>query len=84
MPTIAYFNGILIILRPTSKEHLPPHVHAIYGGDEATFRIPDGKHLKGNFPLNKIAEVKKFIQFFGDELLKMWNEEVYHKIEPTK
>ncbi len=32
------------------KEHNPPHIHAIYQGDEAVLNISDGKVTQGEIP----------------------------------
>ena len=43
MPTISSFYGIIILMHLTSKEHNPPHIHAIYGEYEAIFYIESGE-----------------------------------------
>ena len=50
MPTISKFYGIIILMHLTQKEHNPPHIHAIYGEQEATFFIKDGEIMYGRFP----------------------------------
>lgn len=37
MPTISTFYGIIITMHLRNKEHNPPHVHAAYGNEAATF-----------------------------------------------
>ena len=50
MPTISYFYGIIIVMYLRSKEHNPPHVHAITQDLDAPFLIATGERsLKVNF-----------------------------------
>lgn len=43
MPTISYFYGIIIVMYLRSKEHNPPHVHAITQDLDAPFLIATGE-----------------------------------------
>lgn len=61
MPTISSFYGILILMHLTRKEHRPPHIHAYYGDDEATFLISSGDLFEGEFPERGKRLVKEFI-----------------------
>ena len=45
MPRISYFYGISIYMY--FDDHLPPHFHATYGGQEASFAIMTLETLKG-------------------------------------
>lgn len=48
VPRIGEFYGIVVEMYFT--DHLPPHVHARYGGDEATILIATGEPLAGALP----------------------------------
>ncbi|MHB8659658.1 MAG: DUF4160 domain-containing protein [Solirubrobacteraceae bacterium] len=48
MPTISRFYGIVI--RMYFADHAPPHIHAVYGGEEAVVAIADGVVLHGAIP----------------------------------
>ena len=50
MPTIASFYGIIIMMYLLDKEHNPPHIHAFYGDEAATFYISNGEIYEGSFP----------------------------------
>ena len=39
MPTLSMFFGIVIRMYYAPKEHNPPHIHALYQGEEAVIRI---------------------------------------------
>lgn len=82
MPTISLFCGIAIMMFQLGKEHNPPHIHAFYGSDEASFIIEDGSILAGYLP-NKVRKlVKEFIKEYKEELLNMWNTGSYRKLPP--
>lgn len=84
MPTISSFYGILILMHLTRKEHRPPHIHAYYGDDEATFLISSGDLFEGEFPERGKRLVKEFILTNQKDLQEMWDTEVYKKIPPLK
>lgn len=50
MPTLSMFFGIIIRMYYAPKENNPPHIHAIYQGDEAVVRISDGEITEGKIP----------------------------------
>ena len=82
MPTISYFNGIIIIMHLRDKEHNPPHIHAVTQDFVAPFLISTGELLEGAFPPKAKALVKEFITYYKDELEEMWETENYHKLPP--
>jgi hypothetical protein len=45
MPVVSRFFGIAITF--FWQDHLPPHFHAFYGGDEAMLDIRTGEVLRG-------------------------------------
>ena len=80
MPTISVFYGIRIVMHLKGKEHLPPHIHAIYGNKQASFTISDGELLNGNIPIRARNMVKEFILNNKEELQKMWDDSIYVKL----
>ena len=70
MPTISSFYGIIIFMHVTRKEHLPPHIHARYGGKEASFLIENGEVYSGMFPGKGKQLVKEFVLMHKAELQK--------------
>ena len=46
MPTISTFYGIIIMMYLRDKEHNPPHIHAFYGDEVASFFIATGEYKK--------------------------------------
>ena len=72
MPTISTFYGIIIMMHLKEKEHNPPHIHAFYGNEEASFFISNGELYMGSFPRRAKKMVKEFILKYQKELMEMW------------
>ena len=70
VPRISEFYGIAIYMY--FADHNPPHLHAIYGDDEAQIRIDDGSVLRGSLPRTALALVSQWVESHGDELLENW------------
>lgn len=81
MPTISTFYGIIITMHLRNKEHNPPHVHAAYGNEAATFYISNGELYEGSFPSRAKRMVKEFVLKYQKELLEMWETEKYIKLK---
>ena len=81
MPTISIFYGITIMMYLRDKEHVPPHIHAFYGSEGATFLISNGEILEGEFPSKGKKLVKEFILKYKIDLLAMWETEKYRKLK---
>lgn len=72
MPVISRFEGIVIKMYFRTKEHNPPHIHAIYGEYIGVFSLKDGEMFQGDLPIKEQRLVKDFIDFYRDRLLVMW------------
>lgn len=72
MPVISRFEGIVIKMYFRTKEHNPPHIHAIYGEYIGVFSLKDGEMFQGDLPIKEQRLVKEFIDFYRDRLLVMW------------
>jgi hypothetical protein len=55
MPRISQFFGVAIAMY--FNDHSPPHFHAEYGGDEASFLIDTLELEEGNLPRRARAMV---------------------------
>ena len=84
MPTISVFYGIYIMMYLRDKEHNPPHIHAFYGNESATFYISNGEIWEGHFPKKQTKLVKEFIIKYREELLNMWETGTYISLEGIK
>ena len=84
MPEISRFLGIVIAMY--YKEHAPPHFHAKYGGQRASFSIHELQLLDGKLPPRIISLVLEWAFLHRDELMADWErarrEEALEKIDP--
>jgi len=70
------------------KEHNPPHIHAYYQDNRASFKIRDCEILDGDLPSRQIRMIQAWIEIHNEELMADWelcqNGEKPFKIEPLK
>ena len=81
MPTISTFYGIIIMMYLRDKEQNPPHIHAFYGDQAASFYIANGEIYEGSFPSRGKKMVKEFVLKYRNELSKMWETGEYMKLK---
>jgi hypothetical protein len=72
MPTIAIVEGVRLMIH--LKDHLPPHLHAMFGGFEAQISIVTGDVLNGSLPRGKLATVQRWLDAHRDEVAYIWDE----------
>jgi len=70
MPIISQFFGISIYM--FWKDHMPPHFHAKYGGEEITMDIESGS-VQGNMTKRAINLINEWRQIHIEELRKDWD-----------
>lgn len=84
MPEVSRFFGITI--RMFFDEHLPPHFHASYGGDEAQIGIEPIQVLNGQLPSRAISLVFEWAAIHQRELAENWDrmrqDQAPRKVEP--
>jgi hypothetical protein len=81
VPTISAFFGIVI--RMYFEDHLPPHFHAVYAGEEVVVRIDTLEVLAGAFPRRAMALVLEWAQLHRVELADDWERaERLQPLEP--
>jgi hypothetical protein len=71
MPKISRFFGIIIYMY--AKDHLPPHFHAEYNGEEAMFAIETGEIIIGSLPKKPTRLVQAWVELYRDELMDNYN-----------
>lgn len=80
------FYGILIKMF-NNNEHNPPHFHAQYQDNHATFSL-NGELLNGNMPNGKVRLIQAWVELHKDELAANWElaiqKEPLYKIEPLR
>lgn len=86
MPTIARFYGIIIRMYFLPKEHNPPHIHVIFGDDTFSISIKELNIIDGEQdPTPRVLSmVKEWIMLHQNELMKMWETQEIHELEPLK
>lgn len=86
MPTICMFRGIKIFIN--WRDHMPPHFHATYGGEEVTVLIHEIEVLEGSIPNKQLKMLLGWAALHQDELLENWELAVKQQelfaIEPLK
>ncbi len=70
MPTISRFYGIVV--RMYFADHVPPHFHAVYAGEEAVIEIATGEILRGRLPDRALRMVREWALMHRDELAANW------------
>ena len=81
MPEITRFYGIVIKIFFT-KEHNPPHFHAVYGEHNGIFEISTLEMLEGDLPIKAQSLVKEWASLYIDDILNMWNSKTLKKLPP--
>lgn len=84
MPVISRFYGIMIQMRPITKEHNPPHIHAIYGNYQASVTIRDANIINGSLPPKARHLVTEFVLKYQEELLTMWETQKFGTLPPLE
>ena len=59
-------------MRRESDRHLP-HIHAEYGGNEASFSIQDGTLLTGMLPPRQTRLIQGWVELRRVELMEDWD-----------
>ena len=70
MPVVSRFFGIAIAFY--WEDHLPPHFHAKYSGEEAMIDIRTGEVLEGVTSRRALAMVEEWRTLHEAELLDNW------------
>ena len=70
MPVVSRFFGIVIAFY--WQDHLPPHFHAFYSGDEGMIDIRTGEVLRGFLPQRALSLVNEWRTLHLEELLDDW------------
>lgn len=83
MPAISMFYGIVIYMY--YRDHMPPHFHARYQGQEAVFSF-DGDLMEGEFPARQKKLIAAWAVLNSEDLEANWelarNKQELFKIRP--
>jgi hypothetical protein len=72
VPVVSRFYGIAIVFY--WEEHLPPHFHAKYAGDEGMIDISTGALIRGSLPGRVLQLVNEWRVARKEELLADWDQ----------
>ena len=81
MPEISRFYGIVIKIFLT-REHNPPHFHALYGEFSGLFDIQTLEMLEGDLPAKAQALIKEWATIYKTDIMNMWDNKVSRKLPP--
>lgn len=80
------FRGIKIYIN--WRDHMPPHFHAIYGGDEVIVSINDIEVIDGTMPNKQLKMLLGWAAFHQEELKENWmlaeKQQELFTIDPLK
>lgn len=83
MPEITRFYGIVIKIFLT-KDHNPPHFHAIYGEYNGSFEIETAEMIEGDLPKKAQSMIKEWGLKYRSEIMEMWNSKTLKKLPPLE
>ena len=83
MPEITRFYGIVVKIFFT-REHNPPHFHAVYGEYNGVFDIKTLEMIEGDMPKKAQSLVKEWANSHQDEIMNMWNTKLLKKLPPLE
>ena len=76
-PLLIDKDGVNIIIQ--GREHLPAHIHATYGDDEALVNIRTGELFRGYLPGKKLRVVQEWL---AEESNRAIVEENFYELNP--
>ena len=86
MPTIPMFRVIKITMY--CADHMPPHFHATYGGEEVIVSIKELEVLEGTFPGKQLKMLLGWAAIRQEQLMENWElaakKQELFPIEPLK
>lgn len=83
MPEITRFYGIVVKIFLT-REHNPPHFHAVYGEYNAEISISTGEMIEGDLPKKAQELVKEWWKLHHASIEEMWNTKTLKKLPPLE
>ena len=82
MPELARFYGIIIKMFYSGTEHNRPHIHAMYAEYMGSIDIRTRKLIVGDLPNKAMQLIVEWISLHEEELLEIWETQVFKKIPP--
>ena len=83
MPEVSRFYGIIVKIFLT-REHNPPHFHAVYGEFTGLFDIQSLEMLEGDLPSKAQALIREWAKLYRTDLMSMWESKSLKKLPPLE
>ena len=83
MPEVSRFYGIIVKIFLT-REHNPPHFHAVYGEFTGLFDIQSLEMLEGDLPSKAQALIREWAKLYRTDLMSMWESKRLKKLPPLE
>lgn len=81
MPLICSFEGIKIYMYYIYNEHMPPHIHAFYQGNDMIVEILSARSLtETKIPKKIQIKIESWVKAHKDELMNIWTTQVFKKL----
>lgn len=77
-PLLINENGVRLYIR--SKEHLPPHIHAESGDDEAMIDIRTGELIRGEIESRSLKYIQEWL---SEGRNRKRVEEEFYRLNPS-
>ena len=84
LPEISRFYGVVVKIYLIGREHNPPHVHFLYGERMASYDIQSLKLLEVDLPPKAASMCLEWLTIHKEELLEMWDTQVFRKLPPLE
>lgn len=85
MPTLCVIRGIKVYIN--WNDHMPPHFHALFAGEDVSIDIQTLEPLGKNFPKRQLKIVIGWAACHQAELMDNWElaraQEPHYEIAPT-
>jgi len=72
VPRIEVLDGDIVITINT-RDHLPPHVHVRFAGEQVLLCIEDGSVYEGSIPRPQRKRAQQYVRANRDMLLERWD-----------
>ena len=84
MPEICGFYGIIIRMYLIDREHPPRHIYIKYGEHEAVMELINLNIIDESLPKKCRQLVREWAELRQDELIEMWDTQIFHTISPLE
>jgi hypothetical protein len=83
MPVISRLYGMIIKMFFIKAEHNQPHIHVVYGDKNCLINIKTLEVMEGDLPNKELNIIKEWLSKHQNELLDMWDTQVFKELLPN-